>query len=529
MSSTTNLQRSDSQPQSIPDEDLWNGHEVMHLIESLLDLRSHMLTFEADRAHLLDGLPGPQCCSGRNLLHYAALRSRDLRATQRQLAVRGLSTLGRCESHVLANLEAVLKILWRMTGASPSPLPKRFVPVSYEQGLERRRASIGQLLGAPRTRGDPAIMVTLSPAAAEDPHLAYDLVRAGADAVRINCGQDDPDTWLAMIRNVRSAASRLRRPCRIAMDLAGPKIRTGAIDTRCGPWRPGHEFLRLRAGDGLLLTGPDQRGRPAAVDARGRLSGPARIGCTLPSVLSEARVGDRILFDGGKLAGIVRQVDPGVLDIEIVRARASGQKLRPGQSINLPDTHLHLPALTDKDLRDLSLVSRHADVVNYSFVRLASDIRQLRAALARLERPEMPVVLKIETRQAFENLPNLLLEVLRQPAAGVMIARGDLAAECGWERLAEIQEEMLWICEAAHLPVIWATQVLECLARKGLPTRAEVTDAAMSARAECVMLNRGPNIVETVCTLRDISERMQQHQDKKRPLLRRLQVAQNLL
>jgi pyruvate kinase len=107
-----------------------------------------------------------------------------------------------------------------------------------------------------------------------------------------------------------------------------------------------------------------------------------------------------------------------------------------------------------------------------------------------------------------------------------MIARGDLAVECGYERLAEVQEEILWICEAAHLPVVWATQVLENLARTGRPSRAEVTDAAMGVRAECVMLNKGPHVVEAVRALDDILKRMQAHQSKKRTLLRPLHVAE---
>jgi pyruvate kinase len=121
-------------------------------------------------------------------------------------------------------------------------------------------------------------------------------------------------------------------------------------------------------------------------------------------------------------------------------------------------------------------------------------------------------------------------------AAGVMIARGDLAVECGYERLAEVQEEILWAAEAAHMPVIWATQVLETLAKTGLPTRAEITDAAMGERAECVMLNKGPHIAEAMYTLNDILHRMQGHQDKKHPLLRALHAwistptaSQNLL
>jgi pyruvate kinase len=108
------------------------------------------------------------------------------------------------------------------------------------------------------------------------------------------------------------------------------------------------------------------------------------------------------------------------------------------------------------------------------------------------------ILLKVETRAGFENLPRILLGALQSPALGVMVARGGLAAEMGFERMAEVQEEILRLCEAAHIPVIWATQVLENLTKKGVPSRAEVSEAAMSARAEFVMLNKGPHIVEAV-------------------------------
>ncbi len=138
------------------------------------------------------------------------------------------------------------------------------------------------------------------------------------------------------------------------------------------------------------------------------------------------------------------------------------------------------------------------------------------------------MVLKIETRRGFENLPDMLLTAMQFSCCGVMIARGDLAVECGFDRLAEVQEEILWICEAAHVPVIWATQVLETLARKGIPSRAEITDAAMSHRAECVMLNKGPNVVTALQLLDDILRRMQAHQDKKRSMLRALHLTHTL-
>ncbi len=107
-----------------------------------------------------------------------------------------------------------------------------------------------------------------------------------------------------------------------------------------------------------------------------------------------------------------------------------------------------------------------------------------------------------------------------------MIARGDLAVEIGYERLAEIQEEMLWVCEAAHVPVIWATQVLENFVSKGTPSRAEMTDAAMAERAECVMLNKGPYVAEAVTILDHVLARMQEHQVKKTPQLRALHMWQ---
>ena len=116
----------------------------------------------------------------------------------------------------------------------------------------------------------------------------------------------------------------------------------------------------------------------------------------------------------------------------------------------------------------------------------------------------------------------MLLAVMRSPNAGIMIARGDLAIECGYERLAEVQVEILWISEAAHLPVIWATQVLETLARTGTPSRSEITDAAMGQRAECIMLNKGPYVIDAIRLLDGILERMQSHQSKKRSLLRQL-------
>lgn len=173
---------------------------------------------------------------------------------------------------------------------------------------------------------------------------------------------------------------------------------------------------------------------------------------------------------------------------------------------------VHYLALRGHDLRDLQR----------QLGELAQDVHALQAALAKQGAPHLGVVLKIETRRGFEQLPRILLSALRLPRVGVMIARGDLAVECGFERLAEVQEEIRWVSEAAHVPVTWATQVLETLAPKGVPSRAEINDAAMGERAECVMLNKGPHVVEAVRMLDGILRRMAAHMEKKTPTLRRL-------
>lgn len=291
---------------------------------------------------------------------------------------------------------------------------------------------------------------------------------------------------------------------------------------------PRHDsLLLLHPGDVLHLT---RRPLPAASPSVPAATSvpPLVIGCTMPEVLDQIKTGQRIWFDDGKIGGVVEQVTPDALHIRITQARAKGGKLRNDRGINLPDTQLSIPSLTAKDLKDLPFVVQHADMVGLSFVNSAQDVEQLQQHLAGLSAQPLPIILKIETQRGFEQLPALLLSAMQASSCGVMIARGDLAVECGFERLAEVQEEMLWLCEAAHVPVVWATQVLESLASGGLPSRAEVTDAAMSDRAECVMLNKGPRVVQAVQTLDGILRRMQAHQRKKSAMLRSLHVAHML-
>lgn len=478
------------------------------------------------------------------------------------------------------------------------------------------------ILGERPQGRDVGIMVTMPPEAADNKSLVAEMLAAGMNVARINCAHDDEQVWEAMIRNIRQASRISAAPCKIVMDLAGPKLRTGEL--RPGPrvthirprrdpmgriiaprrirlipddvvWQgtkvavvpvprdcieyahPGDEIrfkdtrgkkrrlfvvdkddkgvvvelfkgayiatgtklrlcrreegeklsyrvgklpiieqpLLLRPGDTLILHRDAIPGSPAAEDHEGEIIEPAHISCRQPEAFEFVSAGDRISINDGKISGVIQAIEDEHLEIEITKAKPTGSRLRADRGINFPDSDIRLPGLTIADKKDLKFVIRHADAVSLSFVRRPIDIVALQDELDRLGAGEIGLIVKIETKKGFRNLPKLLLTAMRRYPIAVMIARGDLAIECGWERLAELQEDILWYCDAAQVPVIWATQVLEHKAKKGVASRAEVSDAAMSQRADCVMLNKGPHILAAIRMLDDILRRMQARQYKR--------------
>ncbi len=257
---------------------------------------------------------------------------------------------------------------------------------------------------------------------------------------------------------------------------------------RVGSLPAKEQTLRLHPGDTLILTRELRAGQPD----------PPRIGVSLAEFFDSVKSNQPIWFDDGNIGGVISAVSPGEVKVNIVQASAGGQKLGAEKGINVPETDLRIELLAGEDRKNLEFAAQHADILGLSFVRTAADVHDVRTALKDLGREDVPIMLKIETRAGFENLPDILMEAMHSRAVGVMIARGDLAVECGYQRLAELQEEILWLAEAAHVPVVWATQVLESLAKTGKPSRSEITDAAMGERAECVMLNKGPFVAEAV-------------------------------
>lgn len=277
------------------------------------------------------------------------------------------------------------------------------------------------------------------------------------------------------------------------------------------------EPLRLRKGDKFWLV------RDIEVkDFREKsVSEWPQIGIQVPEVLDKLQSGTRVWFDDGKLGGYVAMLgERGVL-IEVDHAPPKGAKLASDKGINVPNVDLGISALDRKDLQDLDFVVSHADMVGLSFTERQADVDRLISELGRRD-SSIPIILKVETGRGLAALPSILLNTLDRHFIAVMIARGDLAVEVGGERMAELQEELLWLCEAGHVPVIWATQVLETLIKQGKLSRPEMTDAAASGRADCVMLNKGPYILKGVQTLNDILSRMQEHQRKKTARLRPL-------
>ena len=608
--------------------------EIESIIARLQPIRLEVLQAEQHFREELDHAYLGNLQSARNLVHYVGLRRHDIRELQQDLGRLALSSLGRLESHVIATLDALLALLYKITDKEWHGRAIEETFAEFDSGAALLEKHTVESLGEAPADRTVRIMVTMPSEAADDPTLVRDFLTRGMNIMRINCAHDSAEQWLRMVENLQAAQTEIRKPCKIAFDLAGPKLRTGPVAPSSGiiRWKPvrnelgqvttpayiafctenyssegetiaipvkgsifehaktgdivelidtrgrertlpvvdvdesscvctndrtgyvtqgtklrlvrGKELLcedevgtlpevehslSLSVGDDLLLTPVEVLGRPAVHNEDEIVYQPAQIGCSLSAVFTDARPGERIFFDDGKIGGVIREIhkeggEP-QLEVKITHAANGTAKLRAEKGINLPDTKLNISALTPKDREDLEFVTEYGDLVSLSFVRRPEDVAELIRELDRLGAAETGIILKIENRPAVEALPRILLTAMGRPATAVMVARGDLGVEIGFERMAEIQEQILWICEAAHVPVIWATQVLESLVKRGLPSRAEVTAAAMSGRAECVMLNKGPHILRALDFLCNVLARMEGHQAKKSALMRKLRMA----
>ncbi|MCF7969710.1 MAG: pyruvate kinase [Methylococcaceae bacterium] len=614
---------------------------LTHLLADVIDVREKVAVNAESRLELYKEhyRSGVFTKSATNLAQYLALRQFDLRHLQTRLSQAGLSSLGRAEASVMSTLDSVIYLLKRATDKESIPVGKNPSEYGFNRGQQLLEQHTIELFGAYYENSKAHVMVTLATDAAWDYQHIHSLLTKGMTCARINCAHDDTVIWQAMICNIRRAEVETGRPCKIMMDLAGHKIRTGLIEP--GPAvhhiktkkdnygnviSPGYVLLcaekkmdrsdkyeletlfqipvstklltQLKPGvylrftdargkqrkflveksvdkqqwlvscernsylssgcelelftaepeadekseacyhlgefegaplsirvfkdEALLLTDYSINGRPSEYDADGVQIRPAQISCTLSSAIDKVKIGQPVWIDDGKLGSVVEKIDDDGVLLRVTRAGTKGVNIKSDKGINFPETQLGLPSLSEKDLTDLDFVCAHADLVGFSFVESLENMQYLIEQLAQRNATDLPIIAKIETNLAVKNLPEIILGTLGKHSLGIMIARGDLSVELGSARLAEVQEELLWLCEAAHVPVIWATQVLESIAKKGTRSRAEFTDAAMAVRAECVMLNKGPYIIDALEALINVMIRMQEHQHKKFPRLRAL-------
>ncbi|MEM7381639.1 MAG: pyruvate kinase [Bacteroidota bacterium] len=583
-----------------------------------------MVLEEEKHRELLEGTDPMYKQSSRNLIHYNAFRRFDLRSTQKRLKNIGLTRFANAEGHIKASVVNTRHILLKLLEE------EEILPIKTGLSIKRGKRLLNshtKLLLGNRSKGRRVrIMVTQPTEAAFDKQMVYNMVQNGMNCARVNCAHDSPEVWEGIINNVREAAEELGQEVQIAMDLAGPKIRTSRIvpGPKIKKFTPekdlsgrvvnpakvilvpeedklsGAQFLpvpadlldRIRLGDkfrftdsrdkkrklivveveddaviahsyktayikmGTLLhcanrdledipvgelpaidrsiilkegevlrvVNEDIDGRPAVLDEAGNINEDAVVGCQLPQVFERVKAGEKVLFDDGKIEGVIENTSDAFFEVRITRAREKGSRLKAEKGMNFPNTDLGISGLTSKDREDLKFVAQHADIVNFSFVNSTEDVRDLYTELEQLQAlNELGVILKIETGRAFDNLTEILLEAMRVKHVGVMIARGDLAVETGWDRIGRVQEEILALCGAAHIPVVWATQVLENLAKTGLPSRSEITDATTSLKAECVMLNKGPYINQAISLLHTILSDMEAFHEKKEAMLPKMQ------
>jgi len=554
--------------------------------------------------------------SARNLVHYCALKSKNLNSLQKKLGNLGLSRLSESEAHIMASLQTTRSILISMQDEKSKFLKHQ---LSFKKSRRLIRRNAKALLGYRSKGRRTRVMVTLPSKAAKDYQFVCNLIKNGMNCARINCAHDSTEDWQNMIEYIKKASKKHRKRCKISMDLGGPKIRTGAIakdakiikiqhstdalgneiksitvffgenttDKTEIPTIPITNFDPdiIKEGDLLHITDNHfkrrkikvlqvmetgflgeikkvtyfETGLPIKIDEnncfiigeldikkrsiflkekdiliikKGEIAGhgkkiltetgeiePACISCTSNEIFSMVKEGETILFDDGIIEGIIKEVTPEEIRVLITVVPSNGGKLKPDKGINFPQSELKFSSLSDKDKHDLQFILENANVINMSFVNHQDDVSELLELIDSddIDR-KMGLILKIETSSGFDNLSEIILESMKNYPIGVMIARGDLAVELGWERIGRIQEEILSICEAAHITSIWATQVLENLAKKGIPSRAEITDTVMAQRADCIMLNKGSYILRAIKLLDSILKNLKKSSTALKPI-----------
>ena len=289
-----------------------------------------------------------------NLAFYLSLRRRDIRDLQMSLIPWGLSSLGRLESKTLENIDAVIASLTKITARED--IHVEYPPFeSFMTGMNQLDDNSNLVLGENPEHRYTRIMVTLPTEAADNDQFVIGLIEHGMNVARINCAHDDPSIWFKMIQHINQANQKLKRNCKILMDVAGPKIRTQQLNKKS-------KKQKVNVGDVFFLT--DNKDLERYGDIK------IVLGCSIPEIIPTLKKGDGVLYDDGKMVGKVETVtDQGVVvKVENVKDQ-KGIKLKAEKGINFPGKDLRIDLLTEKDLQDLDFVCEHADIIGCSLLR----------------------------------------------------------------------------------------------------------------------------------------------------------------
>ncbi len=334
------------------------------------------------------------------------------------------------------------------------------------------------------------IIATIGPATSSSEMLEQ-LLLAGMNVVRINASHGDHETHKQTIANIRKLDEELGSNTSILVDLQGPKLRIGELE---------EDEINLEEGAELRIKVGAEKGSAGVVYTN------------YESFAKDVKPGESVLLDDGKLKVEVISTDS---DSEVVCKVIYGGILKPRKGINLPDTEISLPCITEKDEKDLAFALKHnVDWIGLSFVRNPNDIEQLRQRID-AEEKHARIIAKIEKPEAVE----MLDEIIERTDA-VMIARGDLGVEIPMEEVPLLQREIIDKCRSASRPVIVATQMMESMIESSTPTRAEVNDVATAVLdgTDAVMLSAETSVgkypIHAVKAMCQIIKNMEANNDR---------------
>ncbi|MEH6408624.1 MAG: pyruvate kinase, partial [Leeuwenhoekiella sp.] len=306
------------------------------------------------------------------------------------------------------------------------------------------------------------IVATLGPASSTK-EVLHNMIKAGTDVFRINFSHADYKDVKEKIKIIRELSEEFGYNTSILADLQGPKLRVGKMK----------EEVEVNPGDIITFSTVEEF-----------LGTKERVYMNYKQFPRDVQKGERILLDDGKLIFEVLKTDH---ENEVETVVIQGGPLRSRKGVNLPNTNISLPALTEKDIEDaIFAISMEVDWLALSFVRHEGDLMQLQELIAKHSEYKIPIISKIEKPEAVKNIDKIIAY-----SDGIMVARGDLGVEIPAEEVPLIQKELVLKAKQARIPVIIATQMMETMITSLTPTRAEVNDVANSVMdgADAVMLS----------------------------------------